>query len=579
MDDRLSNDSLELEEGGDLSSDWCSANAWSIVHSMTSSNVPSYQLDDLYCVLESALLIMARQQESKEASEAARFLSVYLSTCVGGHLIFPKQLPRMGANVDPEALVHVIMALIALTATVQHWWISVLDEGRDPSSVLEGYLLQLLLACLQSLALLLDYQCPLYNWRAMVQEFQQGYPEMLHGLWPKWQALTEQVPCVKLDKTESVFTYTQDLSPELGVEMLHQLYDSCSGADLCKQSLVHISKQHLLVVESTLRLVSKVRYLEFLSSQHEENVAWMDSNDVLRKMLRANLHQRQYAELVLKILQVLNESGLLRSEHLDILWAATEAEGTFDVVKSNVFTMIEELAGNLSQNHFEQLFRKFDGLVQARSLGDSLRLLDLLKKLAESDTSHSPNSNHVPGQMAEKLLDIVWRLTMPADAPPELLEADAMAAVLKQYQEQPGPHKYLETYLFRCIEQLRAKQGVFTALHVLVSLLKLYDDLTGRMKVQYVGCDMSANQQLLMQLEERFDLQQLLVSNLCDFVAAARRWLAEPVEAGGGGGARHRLNSGPEVSLCLNTGPDVRGGREPKDAAMSGAAGAGQQPV
>eukprot|EP00983_Pelagomonas_calceolata_P089420 1157309-Pelagomonas_calceolata.AAC.1 len=57
------------------------------------------------------------------------------------------------------------------------------------------------------------------------------------------------------------------------------------------------------------------------------------------------------------------------------------------------------------QNHFEwllcksdglwcccspytSLFRKFDGLVQARSLGDSLRLLDLLKKLAESDTSH-----------------------------------------------------------------------------------------------------------------------------------------------------------------------------------------------
>lgn len=666
--DELSPDSLDLE--GETA--WCHESAFSIIEQMTHSNNSSYQLDDLFSVLESALFFISRQQESKEANEAARFLSVYLSTCVGHHLIFPKQLPRMGANVDPEALVHVIMALISLTATVQHWWISVLDEGRDPTSVLEGYLLQLLLACLQSLALLLDYQCPLYNWKAMVQEFQQGYPEMLQSLWPKWQALAEQVPCIKQDKTECVFNYVQDVSPELGVEMLHQLYDSCSGAELCKQSLVHIGKQHLLVVESTLRLVSKVRYLEFLCSQQEEatpvefwsqdlvnlkhslvetlqtdpeqlnpdrertystlsslmvylfevwknlmneheigspstsagaliradaevrevqrvfvlemlrssnfnkllsaarechllmdrskdisevdsgrslqeNVAWMDSNDVLRKMLRANLHQRQYAELVLKILQVLNESGLLRSEHLDILWAATEAEGTFDVVKSNVFTMIEELAGNLSQNHFEQLFRKFDGLVQARSLGDSLRLLDLLKKLAESDTSHSPNSNHVPGQMAEKLLDIVWQLTMPADAPPELLEADAMAAVLKQYQEQPGPQKYLETYLFRCIEQLRAKQGVFTALHVLVSLLKLYDDLTGKMRVHFSGCDMSANQQLLLQLEERFDLQQLLVSNLCDFVAAARRWLAEPVEAGGGGGARHRLNSGPEV--------------------------------
>lgn len=30
----------------------------------------------------------------------------------------------------------------------------------------------------------------------------------------------------------------------------------------------------------------------------QDTVAWMDAHDVLRKMLRANLHQRQYAELV-----------------------------------------------------------------------------------------------------------------------------------------------------------------------------------------------------------------------------------------------------------------------------------------
>jgi hypothetical protein len=30
---------------------------------------------------------------------------------------------------------------------------------------------------------------------------------------------------------------------------------------------------------------------------------------------------------------------------------------------------------------------------------------------------------------------MVWQLTMPADAPPELLEADAMREVLKQYDE------------------------------------------------------------------------------------------------------------------------------------------------
>ena len=42
--------------------------------------------------------------------------------------------------------------------------------------------------------------------------------------------------------------------------------------------------------------------------------------------------------------------------------------------------------------------------------------------------------SEVHNQMAERLLDMVWQLTMPADAPPELLEADAMTEVLRQYE-------------------------------------------------------------------------------------------------------------------------------------------------
>jgi hypothetical protein len=58
---------------------------------------------------------------------------------------------------------------------------------------------------------------------------------------------------------------------------------------------------------------------------------------------------------------------------------------------------------------------------------------------------------------------------------------------------------------------------------------------------------LSLNTELVMDLEAKFELQKLLVSNLCDFMAAAQKWLAEPVEAGGGGGATHKLNGGPEV--------------------------------
>lgn len=75
--------------------------------------------------------------------------------------------------------------------------------------------------------------------------------------------------------------------------------------------------------------------------------------------------------------------------------------------------------------------------------------------------------------MAERLLDMIWQLTMPADAPPELLAADAMANVLREYGGR-GHREYCDAYLKRCVEQLRARQGVFTALRTLRSLLDLY---------------------------------------------------------------------------------------------------------
>ena len=74
--------------------------------------------------------------------------------------------------------------------------------------------------------------------------------------------------------------------------------------------------------------------------------------------------------------------------------------------------------------------------------------------------------------MAERLLDMIWRLTMPVDGPPELLQTNVISDVLEQYEGQ-GHHNYLRTYLARCVEQLRGKQNSYTALHVLQNLVRL----------------------------------------------------------------------------------------------------------
>ena len=65
--------------------------------------------------------------------------------------------------------------------------------------------------------------------------------------------------------------------------------------------------------------------------------------------------------------------------------AALSQEGTFDVVKNNVYGMIEELAAGLSPQQLDLLFKKFE-MHKGRSLSDTLRLLELLKKLATSDS-------------------------------------------------------------------------------------------------------------------------------------------------------------------------------------------------
>ena len=39
---------------------------------------------------------------------------------------------------------------------------------------------------------------------------------------------------------------------------------------------------------------------------------------------------------VLDILKILTQKGHLCEEHLEMLWSVTEAEATFDTVKSNV---------------------------------------------------------------------------------------------------------------------------------------------------------------------------------------------------------------------------------------------------
>ena len=51
---------------------------------------------------------------------------------------------------------------------------------------------------------------------------------------------------------------------------------------------------------------------------------WLVEADIVRALLRAHLHQRQYMDQVQRVLKILAAEGGFQSDHLELLWALTE---------------------------------------------------------------------------------------------------------------------------------------------------------------------------------------------------------------------------------------------------------------
>lgn len=133
---------------------------------------------------------------SKDAVQAAHFLARILPDCVKNCLTNPKQLHRLG-GVDLEQVVQLIMSLLAVTANLQHWWVSALEQGQDPVPLLEGLLLPALQQCLHALAKLMDQETTfIERWKplGLFNKSQDNYfMAVIQDLWALWLNMAEQV--------------------------------------------------------------------------------------------------------------------------------------------------------------------------------------------------------------------------------------------------------------------------------------------------------------------------------------------------------------------------------------------------
>ncbi len=144
--------------------------------------------------------------------------------------------------------------------------------------------------------------------------------------------------------------------------------------------------------------------------------------------------------------------------------------------------------------------------------------------------AQSPDSHN---GTAERLLALIWKLTTPSDAHPELLACDAMADVLRQYVLGVGHWLYCKQYLERCCQELAAGPGhnAGTALRVLRRLLALYELFDSEQQ----RSEMAAGS-MEVRGREALGMAGLALMGCVGEVERSGR----PAQAGGSGGRRAR---------------------------------------
>jgi hypothetical protein len=99
-------------------------------------------------------------------------------------------------------------------------------------------------------------------------------------------------------------------------------------------------------------------------------------------------------------------------------------EDTYEAVKTHMFDLLAEIASRFLPNQLDMLFAKLEN-AQQRSTQDTQRLLGLLQHLAASDKEVN---------MCDKIVDMVWALTMSDTVHPDVVSLGALAGVVKAYK-------------------------------------------------------------------------------------------------------------------------------------------------
>ena len=195
--------------------------------------------------------------------------------------------------------------------------------------------------------------------------------------------------------------------------------------------------------------------------------AWIKENQVIKIVLRDNLHQPQYVEKLEKMIRFIIKEKSLSLQDLDDIWAAQN--GKHEAIVKNVHDLLAKLAWDFSPSQLDHLFECFQDSWKGAASRQREKLLELIRRLAEDDKD---------GVMADKVLKLFWTLAHSADASLDIMD-QALAAHVKildysctQYREQQKSR-----WLDICVEELKTSdKWVLPALKQIKEICSLYQE-------------------------------------------------------------------------------------------------------
>lgn len=288
---------------------------------------------------------------------------------------------------------------------------------------------------------------------------------------------------------------------------------------MLKVPTFNMQLEALREIKRSLQEAAKTRDNRGSKEQLKSIVAWMEAKKVLPHILRPTyLHHKQYVDQVAAVLRFLLEEDAMTKAHIDELWAITQKQDTFEEVKNNVLDLLASLAWKFSDEQLDYLFTLFEGAGHD-ALADCGKILETVQKLAGSDGK---------GVMAERLLELLWRMTHDAGG------AEMVAAftrVLGHYDRMERASK--SQWMARVVGDIRERRAdLAVSLRLVIKIVQLEspeaaEDLLGSDDTDGVKGKKTRRRRL----QERMTQQITVSPDDQDYAEIRRQWI-EQLNAG-----------------------------------------------